>query len=261
MATKKDQTEISVMEVTQQRVDYCVIGKTPIILNRMSEKAKNELLFPKGRKSPAEKARSLKHDPFAEFRNSPYRLPNDDDPTLLAHLATAFKKAIAGAALDIPGATKAQISRLMWVEGEKLPIYGIPKLFMSVTRSADMNKTPDIRTRAIIPEWAARVTISFSTPMLKETVVSNLFAAAGMIQGVGDWRNEKGSGTFGQFELVSEDDERFQRIVNEGGRQAQIKAMESAEPYDIDSEDLLSWFVAEADRRGFKDLTNKKGAA
>lgn len=254
MATKKDQTEISVMEVSQQKVDYCVLGTTPIILNRMSEKAKNELLFPTGRKSAAQKAQSLKHNPFQEFKDSPYRIPDENAQTLLAHLATAFKKAIAGTALDIPGATKAQISRLMWVEGEKLPIYGVPKLFMSVTRSADMNKTPDVRTRAIIPEWACRVTVTFATPMLKEQVVSNLLAAAGQIQGVGDWRPEKGSGTFGQFALVEESNEDFQRIISEGGRQAQIDAMERCEPYDIDTEELLSWFVAEADKRGFKEV-------
>ena len=254
MATKKDQTEISVMEVSQQKVDYCILGSTPIILNRMSEKAKNELLFPKGRKSSAEKARSLKHNPFQEFKDSPYRLSDENAPTLLAHLATAFKKAIAGTALDIPGATKAQISRLMWVEGEKIALYGIPKLFMSVTRSADMNKTPDIRTRAIVPEWACRLTVSFATPMLKETVVSNLLAAAGQIQGVGDWRPEKGSGTFGQFALVEEENKDFQRILKEGGRAAQIAAMEAGEPYDIDTEELLSWFVAEADTRGFKEV-------
>lgn len=256
MATKKDQVEISILEVTQETIEYCVLGKTPFICNRMSEKVKNELLFPKGRKSAAEKARSMKHNPFQEFRDSPYRLP-EGAPTLIAHLATAFKKAIAGTALDIPGATKAQLSRLMWVEGEKIPLYGVPKLFMSVTRSADMNKTPDVRTRAILPEWAARVTVRYTTPMLKETVVSNLFAAAGLIQGVGDWRNEKGSGTFGQFEIVHEDDPRFLRVIAEGGRQAQRDALDKPECYDMDSEELLSWFVSEADRRGFKEVAKE----
>lgn len=260
MATKKNE-EISILEITQARVDFAVLGKTPIILNRMTEKAKNELLFPKGRKTAADKARSLKHNPFEEFRAAPYRLPEDSAPTLLAHLSTAFKKAIAGAALDIPGATKSQIGRLLWVEGEKIPVYGIPNLHMSVTRSADMNKTPDVRTRVIVPQWAAFVSISYTTPMLKEQVVANLLGAAGMIQGVGDWRPEKGSGTFGQFELVDVEDERFQRIITEGGRAAQVEAMENPQCYDIDTEDLLEWFVDEADRRGFKEIAKEAKSA
>lgn len=71
-----------------------------------------------------------------------------------------------------------------------------------------------------------------------------------MIQGVGDWRPEKGSGNFGQFELVSEDDPDYLRIIGTGGRQAQIGAMESPAPYDQDTEELLAWFDSEIDRRG-----------
>lgn len=254
MATKNQTSEISTIEIKMERVTYCVLGTTPIILNRLAEKARHQLLLPAGRKSSAEKATSLKHNPFEEFRSSPYILPNDDAPTLLAHLSTAFKKAIASTALDIPGAKKAQLSRLMWVEGEKIPIYGVPQLHMAVTRSADMAKTPDVRTRCVIPEWSAEVTVAFPVPILKETVVSNLFAAAGMIQGVGDWRPEKGSGTFGQFELVSPDDPRFVRITEIGGREAQQAGMDAAEPYDHETEELLSWFVTEADRRGFKGV-------
>ena len=254
MATKNQTSEISTIEIKMERVQYCVLGSTPIILNRLAEKARHQLLLPSGRKTVAEKATSLKHNPFEEFRSSPYILPDEEAPTLLAHLSTAFKKAIASTALDLPGAKKTQLSRLMWVEGEKVAIYGIPQLHMAITRSADQARTPDVRTRCIVPEWAARITVSFPTPILKETVVSNLCAAAGMIQGVGDWRPEKGSGTFGQFELVSEDDPRFLAVVNSGGRAAQVAAMEAAEPYDHETEELLSWFVAEVDRRGFKGV-------
>mgnify|MGYP006284992247 CR=1 FL=1 len=250
----KTSETIDVLKITQDRVTYAVRGRTPLLLNRMSEKAKNQLLFPKGKKTAADKVNSLKHNPVQEFRDSPYRLREDDAPTLVAHLATAFKQAIAATAIDIPGATKAQISRLLWVEGEKLPIYGIPKLHMSVTRSADMNKTPDIRTRCILPEWATYVTVTFSTPILREAVVSSLFAAAGMIQGVGDWRNQKGSGTFGQFELVDAEDADFKRIVETGGRQAQIDAMEAAESYDLETEELFDWFITEAEKRGVKEV-------
>ena len=69
-------------------------------------------------------------------------------------------------------------------------------------------------------------------------------------QGVGDWRPEKGSGNFGQFELVSEDDADYLRIIETGGRQEQIDPMESPTPYDQDTEELLEWFNDEIDRRG-----------
>ena len=144
------------------------------------------------------------------------------------------------------------MGRLSYVEGEKVPIYGIPKLFMTPVRNSGMNRAPDIRTRAIIAEWAAFVPIRYTTPMLNFRTVSTLFQAAGVICGVGDWRPEKGSGNFGTFEVVDQDDPEFLRIVKEGGRKAQEAAMKRADPYDAETEELLTWFEDEAKAREFK---------
>jgi hypothetical protein len=143
---------------------------------------------------------------------------------------------------------------LAYVEGDEIPIYGIPQLLMSVTRSADMNKTPDVRTRAILPKWACRIAIQYTTPLLKEQAIINLLAAAGITQGVGDWRVQKGSGNYGQFSLVSPDDKEFVRIIKEGGKNAQDKAIADPVCYDSETEELLSWFHVETKRRGFKEV-------
>ena len=250
MAAKKE-AEIDVLKVDHGRLDFCVLGTTPIILNRMSEKVLHELLMPKGRKTAAEKASSLKHNPMAEFQASAYQDPDPKAPTLLQHLSSAFKGALKSAALDLPGANKSQIGRLTWVNGERISIYGVPEIFLSVTRSADINKTPDVRTRCIVPQWACRVSVSFVRPMLREQAVANLLASAGITQGVGDWRPGKGSGTYGQFELVSADDPRFTHIVQHGGRAVQMAAMEAPQAYDEDSAEMLAWFTTESKKRGF----------
>lgn len=250
MAGKKD-SEIQILEINTGRIEFCVLGKTPLILNRMSEKAQRELLMPKGRKNAAEKASSLKHDPLQEYRASVYRDPKATAPTYLLMMSTAFKGALRSAAMDLPGSSKAQIGRLTFVEGQYVSIYGVPQIFMSVTRSADMNRTPDIRTRAIVPEWACRLAVTFVKPILREQAVANLLAAAGITMGVGDFRPEKGKGNFGQFELVSEDNADFQRIM-QLGREPQVAALESPEAHDAETEDLLAWFDVELKRRGFK---------
>lgn len=251
MATKSKDSEITVLEVTRGTIQFCVLGKTPLILNRMSEKAKRELLLPKGRKNAAEKAASLKHNPIEEFRASPYTTPDDRAVTRLLMPSTAFKGALRSAALDMPGAAKAQIGRLTYIDGDYVSIFGRPKLLMSVTRSADMNKTPDVRSRAIVPEWACMVAVSFVKPILREQAVANLFAAAGIMRGVGDWRPEKGSGNYGQFELTTPDDPEFVRITRIG-RSDQDAALREPECYDQETADLLEWFVSESARRGFK---------
>lgn len=251
MAKPKDESEVFVMEVMQGAMDFCVIGTSPIILNRMSEKAQRELLLPKGRKNAAEKASTLKHDPMAEFRSSPYMSLGDSGATRLQLLASMFKGAMRTAALDIPGAKKAQIGRLVYIEGDRVDLFGVPQLLMSVTRSADMNRTPDVRSRAIVPEWACRLTVKFVKPIMREQSVANLLAAGGITAGVGDWRVEKGAGSYGTFRLCASNDADFARIVKLGRKQ-QDASMKEPESYDDETASLLAWYGVEVQRRGFK---------
>ena len=254
MATRKAETssEIQVIEVVKGQIDFCILGTSPLIMNRMSQKVWHELLAPKGKKNAAEKASSLKHDPIQEFRNSPYIIENKAAPSLLGILPTAFKGAMLTAALDMPGTKRTQMGRLLTVDWDMQPVYGIPKVFMSITRSADMNKTPDVRTRAILPEWACKLTVTFNKPILREQSVANLLAAAGMQSGVGDWRQEKGSGSFGAFKLVSNDDKDFLRITKTMGREVQQEALDNPIAYNAETEEMLAWFDVEIKRRGFK---------
>lgn len=237
--------EISVLEIKQGEIEFCVLGQSPLIYNAVSQKAKRELLYPKGRKTAADKAGSLKHDPLAEYRNSVYRMLGDKPKSRLYFPAIGFKASMATAALDLPGVAKSQIGRLVYVVGEKIEVYGVPKLFMAITRSADMNRTPDVRTRAILPEWACRVRVRFVKPIIREQVIINLLAAAGVTVGVGDFRQEKGKGSYGQFALVSESDADFKRIVAQGACKAQDEALLEPEYHDAETEELFKWFGEE----------------
>lgn len=253
MATAKSEVgEITIMEVVRGRMDFCILGTTPLIINRMSQKAWFELLAPKGKKTAVEKQSTMKHDPLKEFRDSAYTIADDESPTLIGGPATWFKQAMCSAALDTPGAKKAQIGRLVYIPGELVPIFGVPKVFMAITRSADMNKTPDVRTRCILPEWACRVSVTFTKPVLREQSIANLLAAAGFQSGVGDWRQQKGSASYGSFRIVSPDDADFARITETQGRATQEAAMQTPEAYNDETSEMLAWFEVELKRRGFK---------
>jgi len=249
-ATKTE--EITVITVGTELLTYNVVGCSPLILNAMSQKTRQQLLLPPKKKNTAEKASLLKHNPIEEYRASAYKSLGNDKPTRLLMMATAFKNALRSVALDIPGATKAQLGRLAFVEGEYVHVYGVPQLHMSIVRNSDMARTPDVRTRAIVAQWACQVSIRIATPMLKATEVDKLFGAAGLMRGVGDWRPEKGSGSFGQFRLVGENDTQFHEIVASGGRAAQDEALDNPSCYDGETAELFTWFEAESTRRGFK---------
>jgi hypothetical protein len=255
MAAKKStpETEISdVIKVSTGSLDFFVVGTSPLVLNRMSEKAKHELLMPKGRKNAAERATSLKHLPLDEYRASAYTL--SEGPTLLAMMATAFKGALRSAALDMPGMKKAQIGRLTYIPADMISIYGVPQLFMSIVRSADMNRTPDVRTRAIVPEWACLLRVTYVEPLIRRQAVANLLAAAGITIGVGDGRPEKGAMSYGQFRITNADDADYRRIVKEGGRKSQVAALEKPTCYDRETEELLAWFETERSARQLKGV-------
>lgn len=250
--TKRELTT-DIITVERGEAEYCIIGETPLLCNRMAAKAQRELLLPAGRKTTTERATILKHTPVEEFRDSILRLP-EGYPTLVGMPAPAFKASLRTAALDMPGATKSQIGRLTFVVGYSIPIYGLPEMFMSVVRMADIGRTPDVRTRAILPRWACRITIGFAQPLIKANMVTNLLASAGMTCGIGDGRQEKGALNFGAFRLTSEDDPEFLEIIETGGRAAQIEAMLEARPHDADTAELLSWYDGELERRKQKGV-------
>lgn len=255
MAKKPESTdEINIVAMRQGSATFFVVGTSPLVLNRLSEKAKRELLLPRGRKNTAERASTLKHDPRAEFADSVYRWSGsqlEEKKTLLSFPGGAFKSAIATGALDMPDVHRTVIGRLVSVSDYQIELYGRPMMWMTGVRSADQNKTPDIRTRAILPEWACVVRVTFAVPRLNHVMVATLLATAGITIGVGDGRQEKGKLSFGAFRIAdADDDPDYLRIVKFGDKAVQQQAMEAQEPFDDETASLLAWFDAEKKRRG-----------
>lgn len=251
MPKKAEEKELTIYipELKTETIRLCLLGRTPMICNRMSEKAKAIILDPPPKKNQAEKQATTKHQPFQEYRDSPYTLKAEDAPTFIAVMSSAVKGAMAKAALDIPGAKKAQIERLVYAEGDYTAVYGKPYLFMAVVRQKDIEHTPDIRTRAILPEWAMEVEITYVVPTLNQQSIVNLLSAAGQTIGIGDWRQEKGKGNYGLFRIVDPSDPTYRRVL-EQGRSVQIGAMESPETYDEETERLLAIWQENMKKRG-----------
>ena len=241
MAAKQENTlEISALK--QGRVTLKLIGMTGLYFNAMSAKAKRTLLIGGGKKTAAEK-KELKHDPEAEYRSSVYRLPNG--PTLLGFPAPGVKAAMATAALETPGVTKSSVNRLIFLPEQKIRVWGRPYLRCDVVRSADMNKTPDIRTRAFLPRWCAEVDIAFVTPTLSVHSIVSLLANAGVVCGIGDFRQEKGKGSFGTFGVAGEDGGTLWDELMAEGREVQEAAMADPEPADDETAELLAELLPE----------------
>lgn len=252
-ATKATGDDIVVIKPLERgTVTIFIIGSSPLMMNRMAKKATEELLMPRRSMNKAARAQNLKHNPPEEFRDSVYRCRDGAAPTFIHIPSTAIKKAAAQAALDMEGATKAEIGRLIQIVDPTVHVYGKPFLHMGVVRMAGFAKTPDIRTRAIFPEWCCKFTVQYIKNRIRQQDIANLLDAAGDIVGIGDGRTEKGTFNYGSWRVVTHQDADWNRIARTQGRKVQEAAMDKPEAYDADTEELLAWFHSELVRREIK---------
>jgi len=245
--------KLIIKPITQHQTQLFLLGETPLIYNAMSYKAKLGFLIPRGRMTEAQKRNSinkLRHNPEAEYRNSVYRHLDNEHATRLMFPAGAFKAALVTAAGE-QGIQMTSIQRHIWLKDSTVDIYGIPQLLMSIVRNAGINRTPDERTRAILPEWACTITVCF-TDRLTEQQVVDLTSTAGMLIGIGDFRQEKGAGNYGQFRVTDLRDTKFKAIVEMGNREAQDAALQIPCCYDAETLSLMEAFKAEVQARGIE---------
>jgi hypothetical protein len=249
--TKVANPNIQIHTLKQGMVTLRLLGQTPLYFNSMGSKATRDLLMGSRKKTAAEKL-DIKHNPELEYRESMYT--KSEGETALYFPAAGVKGAMATAALETEGIKKTSVQRLIFLPESKMQIWGKPTLKMDIVRSADMNRTPDVRTRAFLPEWCAEVTIKFVTPTLSRDSIVSLLANAGYIIGIGDYRQEKGRGSFGTWTVASSekmlpDEQEFWDHVTQQGREVQELAIEHPECADSETAELMRSLQDERLRR------------
>ena len=251
MATKKQEPTM-VTALQHANITLRLIGTTPFYYNSMSVKAKRDLLIGSAPKTTAEK-REIKHNPEEEFRDSVYK--KSHGKTHLYFPPAAIKQAMATAAIETKGVAKTNVQRLIFLPELETEIYGRPYLKIDTVRMANINKTPDMRTRAYLPEWCAEINISFVQPTLSAVDVYTLLQNAGSIVGLGDFRQEKGRGAYGCFTVTGEGmpnwkdhKEDWERITQDG-MIAQQHALANPECADEMTEELMGYLNEERTRR------------
>jgi hypothetical protein len=259
---KESEVIAEVVEIEMEELILHVVGKTPLVPHAVSFKAMGSLLFPSPPKNAAERATTMKHEPFEEFRDAAYQFRDEDEqPTRLYVPGSMFHAAVSAVALDMKGAKKAQIGRLTSVNEHKIPLWGVPEIWTTVVRSSDIARTPDVRTLPILPRWCAMFSIRYVKSLIKRQSIMNLLAAAGVIVGIGDGRPQNGKLAFGQFAIVPDNDPEFKAIVALGGRKMQDAALADPKYFDIETERLLRWFIEEKDRRAAAPAQERKRKA
>ena len=228
---------VSIQALDRRKARVTIIGQTPLIVNKMSNKARNTLLLG-GRKKTAAERLEIKHHPFDEFKDAMYIDLDFHPESAVKFPVVAFKSAMGTAALVTSGMKKTDVNRLVYIPDEYCPIFGIPRLRMDIVRSSDMARTPDVRTRATFLQWATQFDLEFIAPALSLHSVTVLLNNAGLVSGVGENRQEKGKGSFGTFGVGDDIPKDLLGI-----KDSQIFSFDSPTPVDDESAALLQEYA------------------
>jgi hypothetical protein len=204
--------EESVAPLRLQRLEMLrftipVVGVTPLITHKWSEKSK-QMMLDKGGSAQAKTIRP-KRDPEQTYQDARYRLEEPRTDGLTDGVpAVAFKAAIASAARAFTGVTMQNLKQFVYVEGEPpdmlVPIVGKPQMREDTVRvGSGQNKAADITWRPMFWPWSAELTIRWPSAVLDLESMVSLVEAAGL-GGVGEWRPTSPkalTGTYGQFRI------------------------------------------------------------
>lgn len=201
MSTTADTSAaIAIDRIAAETLRIPIVGTSPLIVHRFSEKAKRQMLDAmQGRKSPKESK-----DPKAEYEAAFYRLLDGG----YGFPVIAFKAATVGGARFYSGVTMTALKQFMFFRGEigsdgqaMARIEGEPHMREDVVR---VNRGgSDLRYRPEFPVWRTWLTVTYVTSALTRGSVLSLIEAGGMGVGVGEWRPER-DGDFGTYRVDSE---------------------------------------------------------
>lgn len=193
-AVAPTEVRIELPQLNIKQLTLTLIGDSPLIVHRWSEKAKKEMLDKQMKKAKVAKAAK---DPQADYEASLYRL----DRGKYGFPVVGFKAAAVNACSHVDGITKVEARGAFHVSGEYAVIDGEPEPREDMVRIA--MGTADIRYRAQFRDWKTTLHIRYNANVLSAEQIVNLFNTAGFASGVGEWRPQK-NGSYGMFHVATQ---------------------------------------------------------
>lgn len=183
---------IEIPPVVIRTMPIRIVGDSPLISHKWSDKAKQMMLDKQMGKAVPKKAPK---DPEQEYRDSLYEHPDGG----YGFPSVAFKAAAVSACRSVDGIKMTEARAAFHVPGELVKIDGTPEMREDMVRIG--MGTADIRYRGEFKQWSATLLIRFNENVLTPSQIVNLFNVAGFGVGVGEWRPEK-DGSYGMFHVA-----------------------------------------------------------
>lgn len=168
-----------------------LVGDSPLICNRFSEKAKKQMLDKQMK--VAKQAKAAK-DPQKDYEGSLYPLGKNK----FGFPVVGFKAAAVDACSHAEGITKVEARGAFHINGEFAEIQGSPSMREDTVKIA-MGST-DLRYRGEFKTWSTTLEIRHNRNVLTMEQIVNLFNIGGFAIGVGEWRPQR-DGSYGMFHV------------------------------------------------------------
>ena len=199
---------ITIPVLNTQIIGITIVGDSPLVTHRWSEKAKKEMLDKQMKKA---KTAKVAKDPWMEFCSSMYWLDGmpkkptqeDVDKARFGFRSVSLKKAAVTACTQIDGMTKVAARQAFHVEGEMVEIQSSepPRMREDLVRVG--MGTADLRYRGEWLQWAVTFQVSYNADFMSAEQIVNLFQHAGFGVGILEDRPEKGGGSWGRFHVLT----------------------------------------------------------
>ncbi len=214
---KKKETEkpLSLQNIELHQIVVPIMGDSPLLVHRFSEKAKKQMRDKQTGKGQQKKAAK---DVVQDFLDS-FEVNGPDRPEAyvddrevqraravagspFAMKATCFKCAIVGAVRHADGMKMTNTWGAFHVIGEFVNIITgeDPVMREDVVRLAGPGGVADLRHRGEFRKWSADLSIRYNARSITPDQLVNLINIAGFSSGVGEWRPER-HGQMGMFSV------------------------------------------------------------
>jgi len=192
MSTKD---EIVINRPVRKYMNVELIGETPLIMHKMSEKAK--IMIRDKQQKKAKKVRKARN-PKQEFEDAMYTDGNGG----YVFPARAFKAAAVEACRQADGITMASVRQMFFVSGLKDAEWVKIESDEPIMREDVVTigqGTTDLRYRPQFNNWKASIKVQFLEDVISPEQIVNIFELAGFCSGIGEDRPNKKGHTFGMF--------------------------------------------------------------
>lgn len=184
------QVQVAPERIDVQRISVRIVGDSPLISHRWSEKAKKEMLDKQQLKG--KQAKGAK-DPEKEYKESLYRLP--DGGCGFPSIGVKASAVRGAKSLDM---VMTDMRAAFHIEGDLVKINGEPRMREDMVRIGQ--GTADLRYRGEFPEWSIDLPITYNARVVSAEQIVAMLDAGGFGTGIGEWRPEK-DGEYGRYHV------------------------------------------------------------